>query len=29
MQREAYQNARKLAMDFPELYMSIIIDGKI
>jgi len=28
MQREAYQNVRKLAMDHPELYMSVIIDGR-
>ena len=29
MQREAYQNVRKMAMDYPDLYMSVIIDGKI
>jgi hypothetical protein len=29
MQREAYQNVRKIAMDYPDLYMSVIIDGKI
>jgi len=28
MQREAYQNVRKLAMEYPEQYMSLIIDGK-
>jgi hypothetical protein len=28
MQRESYQNVRKLAMDHPELYMSLIIDGE-
>jgi len=28
MQREAYQSVRKLAMDHPELYMSVIIDGR-
>ena len=27
MQRESYQNVRKLAMDHPDLYMSLIIDG--
>jgi hypothetical protein len=27
MQRETYQNVRKMAMDHPELYMSLIIDG--
>ena len=29
MQRESYQNVRKLAMDHPDMYMSLIIDGKV
>ena len=29
MQRESYQNVRKLAMDHPDMYMSLIIDGTV
>ena len=29
MQRESYQNVRKLAMDHPDMYMSLIIDGRV